>query len=100
GQRLRVAVDPEDLRPPLTRRVERRRTRVDSGRLGPELGERGRRLARPGQHMEDALAGQVAERALDEERKLDRLRAGLVSGVPGAEVLLGRLHPAAQAPSE
>ena len=68
-QRLRVAVDPEDLRPPLARRLERARPRVDAGRHGAQLGERGGRLARPAVEMEHALALQVAEGALHDRRQ-------------------------------
>ena len=56
GQRLRVPVHPEDLRPPLTRRLERRRSRVDAGRDGSEPRERGGRLAGAAVEVEDALA--------------------------------------------
>src|SRR5437763_6952092 len=99
-QRLRVTVHPEDLRPPFACRLERGRLRVDPRRDRPELGERRRGLARSAQQMQDALALQVAERALNKCRQLDRLGAGTVRVVPGPEVLVGRLHRASYAPSE
>src|SRR5207248_11763225 len=55
GQRLRVAVHPEDLRPPLASRLERPRSRIDSGRHGSQLRERGGRLARAAMEVEDPL---------------------------------------------
>ena len=62
-----------------------------------ELRERCGRLARAAVEVEDTLLRQVAERALDDRRQLDRLRAGPVRRVPRSDVLLGRLH---HAPSE
>ena len=97
-QRLRIAVHPQDLRPPLPRPLERSRPRVDARGDGPEVGQRGRRFARTAEEVEDALALQVAERALHERRQLHRLGAGPMRVFPGAQVFLGRLH--LYAPSE
>jgi hypothetical protein len=47
--------------------------------------------------VENALALQIAQRAPYDRRQLYRLGAGAVGGIPGLDVLVGRLH---HAPSE
>jgi hypothetical protein len=49
--------------------------------------------------VENALALQVAESSLHDRRQLHRLGPGPVRVVPGADVLVGRLH-SDYAPSE
>ena len=97
GQRLRVAVHPEDLRPALARGLERRRACVHASDDSSELGQRGGCLARAAMEVEDPLLRQVAEGGANEGRQLDGLGTAPMRVVPGSNVLLGRLH---HAPSE
>ncbi len=99
-ERLRVAVDPEDLRPSLARRLERPQAGIEARRHRTELRQRGGRLTGPAEEMENLLALQIPERPLHEGRQLDGLCARPMPFFPGAKVLLGRLHRASYAPSE
>src|SRR4051812_48042430 len=65
GQRLRVGLDPEDRRPLLARRVDRRLRRVDSRHDGALRRELGARTAAAAAQVQDALLRQVAERCRD-----------------------------------
>ena len=50
--------------------------------------------------VEDALALQIAERALHDRRQLGGLGASLVRVLEGSDVLVGWFHPRPYAPSE
>src|SRR5581483_4109552 len=75
GQRLRLRLDPEDLRPPLACRVERLLRGVDRRDDGALLGELGARLAASALEMQHTPLAQAAERRLDDLRQTRPLGA-------------------------
>src|SRR5271169_4514568 len=93
-QRLRLADDPEDRRPPLARRVEPFLPRVDARDDGAELGQLRRGGAAAAEDVEHALSVQVAERLTHDRRQSRCVRGATVRVVEHPPVEVGRLHHA------
>src|SRR6185312_5523738 len=98
GQYLRVSLHPQDGGPALARRLERVAGDVDSGDNTAELAELRRRLTRPALQMQHPLVGEIRECMANGRRQsalaCERFCAPAVDLVPGATVVLGRLHQA------
>src|SRR4051812_39342519 len=92
-QVLRLALDPEDLRPLLARVLEGVLRRLEGCHDRALLGELGARAAASGVQVEDALRAQIAERRLDDRRQPGcRLAAAPVQLVERAPVEIGGFH--------
>jgi hypothetical protein len=89
GQRPRMAIDPDDLRPPVADCRPRRPCGPGSA---PEIDEGGRQGRRSGQHAHDLANQQVVERAVEERKGCSLAGAGEgpASGEPVAPLDVGR----------
>ena len=97
GQDLRVRLHPEDRRPSAPRELERLPRRVDTGDDRTELCQLGCRLARRAAQVQHALAGQIREgvhRRRQSGLAGERVGPLAMDVVPGAPVVVGRLHQA------